>query len=186
MAQERRQRLAFSQSALYVASFFNSAAWFMLYGLVNSAMSGNVDPLLRQGESGLYTFQLLSYLFYPLEGFFNALIFFRPRVLQVLKREPETSVFTAYKSVLLNNSSDYDNRDNINATGSFWLSFSRGFFPHVSIVLRMSRSGGNEMELASSSRDPVDETTAGATERDLEAIGEAFETVLDLSDDQQP
>lgn len=72
----KRIRLVSSQASLYVGTFFLTYIWFIFLQIVES-LSYN------QSNFPAFPFVVLQALFTPAAGFFNALIFFRPRYLSV-------------------------------------------------------------------------------------------------------
>jgi hypothetical protein len=73
IGQANRVRLVSTQAYLYIGSFFLTYSWFFLLQIVES-MS---DEVISSFPT--YPFMILQALFTPLAGFWNALVFFRPK-----------------------------------------------------------------------------------------------------------
>ena len=72
---EQRTRLVSTQAALYTLAYLNGLIWAFLVRLVYDTVE---DLSERAYDPGLYVFQVLCYIFFPLQGFLNFLIFVRP------------------------------------------------------------------------------------------------------------
>ena len=76
----RRKREARVQASLYVYSFLFTCTWAYLYGF-----------LVTIGVSVPYTIIVLFSTFYPLGGFFNILVYCRPKIRSVQKKSKKLS-----------------------------------------------------------------------------------------------
>ena len=73
------------QAILYISAFFFTFIFQFL------------NLILRQIKGRpIFWIWLLGYMFLPLQGFFNFLIFIKPRVIKACKSHPEISLFQAY------------------------------------------------------------------------------------------
>lgn len=87
---ERRKRETMTQAALYIVSFLASCVWAYLYGLL---VTFGVEDIP-------FTICLLFSIFYPLGGFFNILVYTRPKVLLLRKRQSDLSWLRAFGAVI--------------------------------------------------------------------------------------
>lgn len=69
-----------AQASLYIVSFFASNVWAYLYGF-----------LVTIGQDVPFGITLMFSIFYPLGGLFNILIYTRPKLISLKKRQPELS-----------------------------------------------------------------------------------------------
>lgn len=77
---QRRRRETMAQASLYIVSFFASNVWAYLYGF-----------LVTIGQDVPFGITLMFSIFYPLGGLFNILVYTRPKLISLKKRQPELS-----------------------------------------------------------------------------------------------
>lgn len=77
----KRTRKVANQAFLYVAAFFNSLMWTIV---VRNLDGWNV--VTRENEGNFFVLILLGHCFSPLQGFFNLLVYIRPRYLNTRLR----------------------------------------------------------------------------------------------------
>ncbi|KAG7346118.1 hypothetical protein IV203_005186 [Nitzschia inconspicua] len=73
VGQANRVRLVSSQASLYVGTFFLTYSWFFVLQIVESLDADS------RASFPTYPFMILQAFFTPMAGFWNALIFFRPK-----------------------------------------------------------------------------------------------------------
>jgi len=105
--QAKRLKLLGCQACLYVIAYFSTYS-FVFAGQVIEAYAENPQDLLKR----LYPLLVFQALMTPLAGFFNCLIFIRPRYLQMRDRYKNDSsvnttflAFTTIRSLVLGSSS---------------------------------------------------------------------------------
>lgn len=81
----KRLRSVLHQSLKYVGGFFLVFMWVPVYRIAG----------VRLEKSQLFPILIFNSFFYPLQGFFNFLIYIEPRVAVVRKRKPEWSYLKA-------------------------------------------------------------------------------------------
>jgi hypothetical protein len=102
-----------AQCLLYTLSYMNSYVWFVAVMFVPSAGGGGGAG---GGDNGnlFYAFQLVAAIFYPAFGFFNCVIYIRPRVqmLQIMYRQDP---FVVVLRVAMSRAGDPDEIEQIRA-----------------------------------------------------------------------
>jgi len=86
-----------SQAFWYALAYWNSFIWYLVFGIV-----GGDDFLLEdnEGKPGYFSLQLLSWWFFPLQGFVNFIVYTRPRYLQWRQSSPDKSIFFAFRQAI--------------------------------------------------------------------------------------
>jgi hypothetical protein len=82
------------QSMLYTFAYLNGLLWSILERIVTDAM-GETDT---GGKPGIFILQIVSYIMFPLQGFFNFIIFIRPLYLQ---RRKDCSTESRVQTIIL-------------------------------------------------------------------------------------
>ncbi|CAB9510056.1 expressed unknown protein [Seminavis robusta] len=88
-----------TQAILYALIYFNSGIWFTVLG----GLSGVMDPQQIQEQKSqpfLYTLQVLSAFFGPLQGFLNFFVYIRPKVARWRTVEPDMSLVWIWRQIL--------------------------------------------------------------------------------------
>ena len=78
-------------------AFLNGLLWTVAEGIITDAK----DVQGRGGEPGWFTFQLASFVFFPLQGFFNFVIFIRPVYIKRRKNYPTESISSALWGIII-------------------------------------------------------------------------------------
>ena len=82
------------QSILYVVACVSTLIWAMMVRTLESM------GFHRESESDFLVLLFLAQLFYPLQGFWNCLIYVRPRYLRWRRRAPEQSRWWCFKKAI--------------------------------------------------------------------------------------
>jgi hypothetical protein len=83
------------QAVLYMLAYLNGILW----ALVTRIVFDTIEVQGKDHEPGFYTLAVLSYIFFPLQGFWNSYIYIRPRYLTWLKVNPEGTRLWAVRKV---------------------------------------------------------------------------------------
>jgi hypothetical protein len=83
-----------TQATLYVLASFSTTLCMSILRIIES------EGVKRQDESSIFWLTLLTHVTYPLQGFWNFLIYVRPRYLRWRQREPGLSRYWALKQCL--------------------------------------------------------------------------------------
>ena len=75
--QANRVRLVSTQAYLYISTFFLTYTWFFTLQVIESLPTGSA------ANFPTYAFMILQAVFTPLAGFWNALVFFRPKYISL-------------------------------------------------------------------------------------------------------
>eukprot|EP00542_Grammatophora_oceanica_P015140 CAMPEP_0194040806 /NCGR_PEP_ID=MMETSP0009_2-20130614/12746_1 /TAXON_ID=210454 /ORGANISM="Grammatophora oceanica, Strain CCMP 410" /LENGTH=233 /DNA_ID=CAMNT_0038684059 /DNA_START=91 /DNA_END=792 /DNA_ORIENTATION=+ len=132
----------------------------------------------------LFVLHLFSYMFFPLQGFLNAIIFFHPRVKAMRKHNPADSSFTIIRKVLNDvgtregNTETMDRSRGRNRIRLRERISRRHLFP---IIRGTNRQGGRRME----DEDGVDGDDRGPSNDDIESISEFISRHLRLEGTSQ-
>jgi hypothetical protein len=84
------------QATLYVLACLSTIFWMMVLRVIESG------GFKREDESTIFWLTLLTHLTFPLQGFWNLLIFVRPKYLRWRRQEPAMSKYWAFKQCLFN------------------------------------------------------------------------------------
>ena len=102
-SQQQQQQLPTTQVAvqasLYVVAFLNSFVW----ALVLRVLDAN-EVVTRHNEQDYFVLLLLERFFFPLQGFFNSLVYFRPRYLRLRRYKGNGRWQALYKTVVMSTS----------------------------------------------------------------------------------
>jgi len=82
---DQRGRDVGIQASLYVVACLSSIIWMIILRCLESV------GIHREDEQSVYPLLLLAHFFFPLQGFWNLLIYLRPRYIRWRRREPEQS-----------------------------------------------------------------------------------------------
>jgi hypothetical protein len=83
-----------TQATLYVLASFTTTLCMSILRIIES------EGVKRQDESNLFLLTLLTHITYPLQGFWNFLIYIRPRYLRWRHHEPTLSRYWALKQCM--------------------------------------------------------------------------------------
>ena len=89
----RRQDVA-TQASLYVAACFNTVMWLVVVRTLESM------GVHSESESSVFHILVLTSFFYPLQGFWNLLIYVRPRYMRWRRRSPEEGRWWAFRQAI--------------------------------------------------------------------------------------
>ena len=95
----RKTRAVARQATLYVAACFLTMIWMLILRTLESM------GVTRDEESGVYWILVLTYITFPLEGFWNLLIFIGPKYRRSRRIEPTRSRWWALRQCLGNTDS---------------------------------------------------------------------------------
>jgi hypothetical protein len=117
-ASERRVRETATQAALYILAFFFTYIFFGIGTLFGPSPATNANR-------GFYLpIVILTKFFLPLQGFFNCLIYIRPRFAAIRSRNPTLSAWGVLKRVLADDTDSGQFRNtptsNDHSSSSFW------------------------------------------------------------------
>jgi hypothetical protein len=90
-----KTRAVARQATLYVAAFFTTMIWMLVLRTLEST------GVTREEESGIYWILVLTYITFPLQGFWNLLIFIRPKYRRHRRIEPTRSRWWALRQCLV-------------------------------------------------------------------------------------
>mmetsp|Transcript_1736 Transcript_1736/g.3794 ORF Transcript_1736/g.3794 Transcript_1736/m.3794 type:complete len:208 (-) Transcript_1736:1432-2055(-) len=93
---ERQEHQVHIQCLLYAASFTNSLLWGSIQNILRAIDTRQNTDLVAKN---VWLF-IPVVIFYPLQGLFNFLIFIRPRVVNLLEEEPESTLWNALRSAV--------------------------------------------------------------------------------------
>lgn len=93
-SQRRKKQDVGTQASLYVAACFNTVIWQVVTRTLESM------GVHREDESSVLHLLILTNFFFPLQGFWNLLIYVRPRYLRWRRRAPEESRWWSFKQAL--------------------------------------------------------------------------------------
>lgn len=93
-----RDRLCFQQAALYVVSYVNSFLWYGMKALLTTILP--YETVRQPSRALVFLPILLGSICMPLQGFFNAIIFFTPRVQHWSRSNPSKSWWWCIRRVL--------------------------------------------------------------------------------------
>jgi hypothetical protein len=103
LRQNRRQtnensriRAVLIQATLYVSACLTTIFWMMMLRIFES------QGVIRSDESKLFWLTLLAHITFPLQGFWNLLIFLRPKYLRWRRQAPTKSRYWAFQQCLAN------------------------------------------------------------------------------------
>lgn len=87
-----------TQAILYCLAYWNSFFWYLVFGIV-----GGDDKIMveKEGTPPYFAMQLLAWMFFPLQGFVNFLVYTRPRYLQWRKIETDSRIRALRQAVSL-------------------------------------------------------------------------------------
>ena len=98
--QLKRLELVSSQARLYVGAFFVSNIWPLVLRVLESQSHNEEDEL----EAQMYTLLVLQNIFFPMQGFWNLLVYVRPKYLKCRKEYPQESKLWALRRAMYGNS----------------------------------------------------------------------------------
>uniref|UniRef100_A0A7S1D3Y8 G-protein coupled receptors family 1 profile domain-containing protein n=1 Tax=Cyclophora tenuis TaxID=216820 RepID=A0A7S1D3Y8_CYCTE len=90
----RKKQDVGTQASLYVAACFNTVIWLVVIRTLESL------GVHREDESSVFHLLILTSFFYPLQGFWNLLIYVRPRYMRWRRREPDLSRWFSFRQAL--------------------------------------------------------------------------------------
>eukprot|EP00980_Cylindrotheca_fusiformis_P015224 scaffold4225_cov128-Cylindrotheca_fusiformis.AAC.4 len=99
--QARRLRLVFSQAVLYVLFFVLCHTWTGIIGLLEFQKKGVANEL--EMVVNFYGLFLLQAVLTPLQGFFNMLVYIRPKYLKMRREYPEETWLKLVRHVIFDN-----------------------------------------------------------------------------------
>jgi len=86
-----RQRDVGTQATLYVFAYFSCIGWMLAVRILES------NGVSRDDEQSIYGILLLTGIFYPAQGFWNFLVFMRPKYMKQRRLNPNVSRWVAMK-----------------------------------------------------------------------------------------
>lgn len=96
-SQTRRVRAVATQAFLYVGSFVTAYVWTAILRIMESLEFDAED------EASIFPILVLQALFVPIQGFFNLLVYVRPRYLRARVDFPKESRYWAFRRALFGN-----------------------------------------------------------------------------------
>ena len=87
-----------TQACLYAVAYWNSFFWFVCIGVY-----GTDDFRMEETQSDPFplALQQLVWIFFPLQGFINFLVYTRPRFVARRERLPQESAWQAFRKVVV-------------------------------------------------------------------------------------
>jgi hypothetical protein len=103
--QQERIRQTAWQAVFYSLAFFNFFVWpFVTY--INQIVN-NGQPGDHEQEPLWFSLNLLTWFFYPLQGFFNAMVYLRPDIIRWRKLNPNISIFWILNQSIIQGNEPY-------------------------------------------------------------------------------
>ncbi|KAI2499637.1 hypothetical protein MHU86_14872 [Fragilaria crotonensis] len=90
----RKIKAVARQATLYVVACFSTMVWMLILRTLESS------GVTREEESGIYWIVVMTSITYPLEGFWNLLIFIGPKYRRYRRNEPKRSRWWALRQCL--------------------------------------------------------------------------------------
>jgi hypothetical protein len=132
-----RTRLVGRQAILHIMACLNSTVWMAMLRILES------HGLDREDESNIYWMSLLAQITYPLQGFWNFLIFVHPKYVRIRQEFPSKSKWWALKRCCFLNcipaaAANRRNRHGMNLPVPSSVSWKESYFLRSSILLMES------------------------------------------------
>ena len=96
---QKKQHMAAvrTQAILYAMAYWNSFFWLLMFGAVAQDDESLAE---KEGSTGLFVLQIIFWIFYPLQGLINLLVYSRPRYLQWRKSNPNKSSLYCWRKAI--------------------------------------------------------------------------------------
>ena len=99
---KKKEKVIATQAFMYFFSFLITFIWSALDGVL----------MVHAPKRRMFALTVCAKIFYPMQGFFNFLIFIRPRVMRIKKENPHACYLTVLQQSLLPKISSYTQRKN--------------------------------------------------------------------------
>ena len=95
--QQKRLQTTATQAMLYAAAYLNGLVWVIVANVIEVISTTKLEDLSELGNRPIdFAVVLLGWTFFPLQGFFNWMIYIRPRLVRIKERNPIKSWYWSY------------------------------------------------------------------------------------------
>ena len=166
--QHKRLRLVSSQARLYVGAFFLSTIWPLLVRILETY---NTSMEMSHYETKIYPILLCQNIFFPLQGFWNLLVYVRPKYLKCRREFKLESRFWALRRAMYGPTVEPTAGTYRNAGG---------------VIVASSRKTGKVVKVLQQHADDYDDGSDDDSDHESKATGtddEKLETMKNDADD---